>query len=325
MATIADRDQSRRPLHRILARAEGPEDSFEFQLRGPLDFTRPFVCPTATPLFYAPIYQELSEAARLRYNQLTAICFNELIAFFETTFAASVLSALSTGALQREDAELARGLSQFVAEEKRHTEWWRQLSRLSAGHDADESPDVRFRVPRATSMLLRQITRRPRLCPAVFWIMLALEERSIDISHRCLRMDPTSIEPNYREVYRKHLEHEVGHVYLDVQLIERYYAHRSCTVRRLNARFLRAAVAAFLLPPIRSAARVVEQLLADHSELEPLRQRMLAQLKDVGADRQYHQMMYSRESTPITFSLFDRFPEMHAMSRTLKSYKPQPA
>jgi len=180
-------------------------------------------------------------------------------------------------------------------------------------------------VPRTTQAFLKQVTCRPRLFPAIFWIMLVLEERSIDISHRCLRMEPADIEPNYREVYRKHLEHEVGHVYLDGQLIDRYYAHRRGWVRRFNARLLRAAVAAFLLPPVRSAARVVQQLVRELPQLAPLQSLMLAQLKEVGARPEYHQMMYSREATPITFNLFDQFPEMHAMSRALKSYVPPAA
>jgi hypothetical protein len=155
--------------------------------------------------------------------------------------------------------------------------------------------------------------------------MLALEERSVDISRRCLRMDPAAIEPNYREVYRKHLEHEIGHVYLDGQLIERFYANRGAAVRRFNARLFRSAVAAFLLPPVRSAARVVGRLIAEQSVLEPMRKRIFAQLKEVGADPRYQQMMYSRESTPTTFDLFDRFPEMHAMRRVLKLYAPRTA
>jgi hypothetical protein len=320
MATLADRNQSRRPLKRLLERADAPEDAAELNFRGPVDLSRYFVCPTSTPLFYAPVYEELSDAARLRYNQLTAISFNDLIAFFETTFALSVLSTLASGALQRDDPEFARGLAQFVAEEERHTGWWRELSRISA---PEQSAGL-FGVPAITKVLLKRVTCRPKMFPAVFWIMLALEERSIDISRRCLRMEASHIEPHYRETYRRHLEHEVGHVYLDRQLIDRYYASRSLPVRRLNARFLRTAIAAFLLPPVRSADRVVQQLIRELPELLPLRATMRAQLHEVGRRPEYHAMMYSRESTPITFSLFDRFPEMQAMSRVLTSYFPQP-
>jgi hypothetical protein len=110
---------------------------------------------------------------------------------------------------------------------------------------------------------------------------------------------------------------------MDSLLIERYYANRSRALRALNARFLRGVVGAFLLPPIRGAARVIRQLVREIPELTPMQGVMLTQLRDAGDSPEYHAMMYSREATPTTFSLFDRFPEMHAMSRVLKSYMPQ--
>jgi hypothetical protein len=34
--------------------------------------------------------------------------------------------------------------------------------------------------------------------------------------------------------------------------------------------------------------------------------------------------MYSRRTTPLTFALFDEFPEFHQMRCVLRAYKPQP-
>jgi hypothetical protein len=67
----------------------------------------------------------------------------------------------------------------------------------------------------------------------------------------------------------------------------------------------------------------VSRLVIENPELRPLHAVMRRQLDDVGHNPIYHQMMYSRESTPITFSLFDRFPEFHTMHRVLHSYQPQ--
>jgi hypothetical protein len=153
--------------------------------------------------------------------------------------------------------------------------------------------------------------------------MLALEERSLEISRRCLRMPADKIEPRYLAVYRTHAKHEVRHVQLDWHLIERFYAPLSPQSRRLNSRLLRVAVAHFFLPPTRSAVRVVRRLIAEFPELRPVRKLMQSQLANVGDDPAYQSMMYSRESTPITFSLFDRFEEMHAMRTVLRSYEPK--
>jgi hypothetical protein len=69
--------------------------------------------------------------------------------------------------------------------------------------------------------------------------------------------------------------------------------------------------------------RVVRHLIAECPELTPLRKVIESQLVKVGDDPAYHAMMYSRESTPITFALFDRFEEMHPIRTVLRSYQPQ--
>jgi hypothetical protein len=83
----------------------------------------------------------------------------------------------------------------------------------------------------------------------------------------------------------------------------------------------RLAIQRFFLPPTRSAQRVILRLIREYAELEPLSSAMLQQLRQVGQNSRYHQMMYSRDSTPITFSLFDSFPEFRTMSRVLHSYE----
>jgi hypothetical protein len=153
--------------------------------------------------------------------------------------------------------------------------------------------------------------------------MLLLEERSLEMSRRCMRRADHEIEPRYRAIYRAHLAHEVRHVHIDWHLIEQYFSGRSAMLRRLNARMLRTAIARFFLPPTQTAVRVVRRLVDEHPELAPLTGTMRRQLVDVGRNSAYHEMMYSRESTPIAFSLFDRFPELHAMRRVLYSYQPR--
>jgi hypothetical protein len=299
------------------------EHTAAFDFSTPIDRSRWFVCPTLTPLYYAPIYHELQEQHQRRYNQLTALCFSELISFFETTFAASVLAALAASKRNAIDPELAACLKQFVDEEREHTQWWHQLNQLSEPALYATRQRAIIRLPAVFRFVLNQITRRPACFPMVFWVMLALEERSLEISRRCLRMRVDQIEPRYQAIYRAHLQHEVRHVQLDWHLIERFYEPSSPTLRNFNARLLRLALARFFLPPTRSAMRVVRRLVAECPELMPLRTVIETQLVKVGEDPAYHAMMYSRESTPITFALFDRFEEMHAVRNVLRSYQPQ--
>lgn len=305
----------------MLRRAGDPRDAIDVSWDEPVDTQRWFVCPTSTPLYYAPIYSELNRDEQLRYNHLTAIYFNELISYFETSFAASVLAAVGRAATAGDDPQFSAALRQFIADEQQHTLWWRQLTRLSQTSGDGDQPPL-FQTPWTLAALLNKLLARPRLFPAVFWIMLVLEERSLDISRRVLQRDPGEMEPRYREVYRKHMEHEVAHVALDCELLQRYFAPRSQAVRRLNARLFRTALGRFLLPPVRGAKRVVCRLLADCPRLAPLQPEILGQLDAVGNSHRYHQMMYSRESTPVAFSLFDRYGEMHRLADVLLCYEP---
>ncbi|MCA9072386.1 MAG: diiron oxygenase, partial [Planctomycetaceae bacterium] len=170
--------------------------------------------------------------------------------------------------------------------------------------------------------LLKFITTRPMLFPVVFWIMLALEERSLDISHRTLHLDEDTIEPRYRMIYREHLKDEARHVQLDWHLIERFYVPRRSSVRKVNAWLLKQMLGRFFLPPTRSAVRVVQYLAKEDAWLLSQLPEIKRQLKQVGLNPNYYEMMYSRKTTPILFSLFDRFPELQIMQKVLKSYTP---
>lgn len=315
------------------ARAESAGDEPDFSMA--IDGSRWFVCPTLTPLYYAPIYRDLDEDQRRRYNQLTALCFNELISFFEESFAASVLAAIAqdegrrvdrTGTLADEptaaDDRLAACLEAFLREERKHIGWWRTLNRLTEPGWYSETDSPIIRLSACARRTLRFLTARPGRFPVVFWVMLALEERSLDISRRCLQMDPVRAEPHYRAVYRRHLKDETRHVQLDCYLIERFYADLSRRRRRLNARLLATLIGRFFLPPTRSAVRVVRRLVAERPELAPQLGPMVRQLRRVGDSPDYHEMMYSRRTTPLTFALFDRFEEMHRMRSVLRSYQP---
>jgi hypothetical protein len=167
------------------------------------------------------------------------------------------------------------------------------------------------------------LARQPRAVPAVLWIQLLQEERSIDISRRLLRMPADAIEPRYAAVYREHLRDEVRHVQLDARLIAHVHARQSRAGRRWTAAFLRWAVRHFFLRPSRSANRLLALLVEEFPELAPQAGAIRRELRAVAADDRYHAMMYSRASTPISFGLFDTHPELHSMRTVLRAYTPR--
>jgi hypothetical protein len=211
---------------------------------GPVDRSRLFVCPTVTPLFHTASFASLDPAQALRYNQIAGLSFNELIAFFERSFAPTVLAALRG----RVDPALAACLDRFLEEERGHSEMFERLNRLSAPEWYGRTDTHVVRVPPLLRRLLRFVTERPAVFPAVLWLMLAMEEHSVEVSRRCARLAPERAEPQWAAVYKAHLEDEVRHVQIDWHLVERVYERRPALVRRADALVLRAVLRRFFLP-----------------------------------------------------------------------------
>jgi hypothetical protein len=78
-----------------------------------------------------------------------------------------------------------------------------------------------------------------------------------------------------------------------------------------------------LLMPVYSTTRVIQALALEFRELQPMVPRMLSELRKLQSDDRYHEMMYSRRTTPITFALLDRFEEFRGVGKTLRGYQPR--
>jgi hypothetical protein len=286
----------------------------------PIDRSRWFFCETLTPLAYTRIYGELGEAHRRRYNQLTGMLSNELILRLETDFLGRALGALDKEA----DAGLSAAVKRFADDERRHADTWRRLNRLSAPEHYATSDRWLCRVPPVIQAVSGVVARYPAALPVIFWVQLSQEERSIDISRRCLRVPADRMEPRYAAAYRAHLKDEVRHVRVDCCLLERFYAKRSPGIRRLTAALFRMLVGSVFLVPARSTLRIVRVLASEFPELTPLLPRMRKELCALVTNDDYQRMMYSRESTPLTFEWFDRFEEFHSLQRVLRAYEPRP-
>jgi hypothetical protein len=286
----------------------------------PIDRTRWYLCETLTPLYYTTVYRELATEHRRRYNQLSGILTSEVIALFETELLRAALQAVES--LDDHDQELCAAVASFRDDEQRHARIWEQLNRLSEPQWYTTAARHLIQMPWHAAVLSRFLARHPVAFPVVFWMQIVQEERSVEFSRRCMRMPRERIEPRYAAAYAAHIQDEVRHVQIDRHLIERFYAHRTRTVRRITARLFRWIIGSLLLTPVNSSARVVKTLASEHPELTPLVPRMLRELRNLSRNDDYHEMMYSRRTTPVTFTLFDRFVEFRQMRHVLRAYRP---
>ena len=112
---------------------------------------------------------------------------------FEQSFAGSALAALARD--RRIPYELKHCLRQFSADEAKHCRMWRMLNRLCAPQWYESKERHIIRIAPTMLRTLRLIAGHPRLFPMVLWLMLALEEHSMEISRRCARVPKEQIEP----------------------------------------------------------------------------------------------------------------------------------
>lgn len=292
-------------------------------LSSPIDLERPFLCETLTPLYYTDVYAELTPEQKLRYNQLTGMSYNEIISFFEEHFAQNILHALTSSPHRHGlDPQLVDALIAFAEDERRHTRAFRALNQLSAPLWYRDSTYHILRPSPVGRRLIRLLTRRPARFPAVLWIALVMEERALAASRALLRRGEDEIEPHYLAVYQAHLQDEIRHVHLDWHLLEELHGTSSPFWRKVNAHLFAYSLSRFFLAPRRAGRRVIELLLVEHPELRTKRKRLLHALGTLSQNRAYHQMMYSREVTPIAFMLFDRCAEFRSLERSLLAYTP---
>lgn len=282
-----------------------------------VDFSKKFIPENLTPLFYTPVYRQLTAQQRLRYNQLHALYFNEQIIFFETAIGRGMLETL-----QREswpDGFEAR-LRQFWDDERRHSEMFRQLNRRCAPEIYARGQFHFIELPRLPVAVLSWATRHPRAFPLFIWLMFLQEERSLYYSKEFLRQRD-GLEPNFVATFRAHLVDEVRHVPCDQELIERLWRQASPTLRRINARLFAWMLEQYFFTPRRAQLRVVEAFARESAELRGLELEMRRQMLALSKDADYQRTLYSRQIVPHCFEWFDQWPEFRPLERVMAGYR----
>jgi hypothetical protein len=291
------------------ARSRGP-DCYPFDVTVPVDGTMPFLCPTLTALYYTPVWKELDDGERLRYTQLSALSFNELIAWFENGFSATLQSLMQSDALPE---SLKALLPDFLEDERRHQQIWWTLNRCADPQRYSRDVAAISRIAPWGQNLMRLLARHPLQYPVTIWIMLILEEHGNEISRRCAAKRPDEIEPHFAAAYLAHVRDEVRHVQIDWHLLEWAWPTLRGWRRYVNVTIFRWVVSRLLFNTEHAAISVVEELVRERPRLHSLLPRLRAELRGVGQNREFRSMMFSVRTCPIVFHLLDRFPELQGV------------
>jgi len=296
-----------------------PVDQEKSTVERPIDFSRPFLPASLTPLYHTSAYHVLNPPQQLRYNQLHALYFQEQIMFFEKTLADNVLEPFLAENLP---ANLKRDLEEFIAEERRHSALFLQLNRRCAPELYSGNEFHFVQLPWLGKNLLRFMSRLPKVFPLFLWLALIQEERSMYFAREFLNCDE-DLEPHFLSLQRMHLADEVGHVQCDQELLDWLWPRTPAWLRQLNAHLLGWMIGEYFSLPKRAGLRVLEQLAAEFPELRSSSQKLRQQLLELKNDLPYRSSLYSRENIPKTLARFDAWPEFRTLCRHIPGYLPQ--
>jgi hypothetical protein len=285
-------------------------DRYPFEPDIPIDFTKPFVCPSLTALYYTSVWNKLDPEDQLRYTQLSALSFNELIAWFESGFSSALRALMRSDRLPEELKSLLPG---FLEDECRHQEIWWALNRCVDPVRYARNIASISKIAPAGRTLMRWLASRPLDYPVVIWLMLVLEEHGNEIARRCAAKRPNEIETHFAAAYLAHVRDEIRHVQIDWHLLDSLWPCLRGWRRRINIELFRLVITRLLFKTEHAAMSVVEELVRERPRLRPLLPRIRTQLREVGQDGEFRSMMLSARSSPIVFHLLDSFPELRSV------------
>lgn len=280
-------------------------DALGIDLATPIDFTRPFICPSLTPLFYTPVWNDLCAADQLRHTQLSALSFNELIAWFEGGFTATLRALMRSN---RVPASVRDLLPRFIDDESRHQKMWWALNRLA---DPQRYRDDSMSITRIAPMacfLLQWLAGRPIRFPVAVWLMLVLEEHANEIARRCAAQRPSQIEPHFAAAYLAHVRDETRHVQIDWHLLDALCPTMNYRQQRLNGWLFGQVIKRMLLRTENAAMSVATALASESPTVRRQLPRIRAELRQVALHPDYRSMMFSSETSPVTFHLMAKYP-----------------
>src|SRR5262245_1411076 len=291
---------------------------------GPVDFTRPFVHEEQTQLYYTPLYRDLDRAHRLRYNQIFGVRVNEQFMALERDLTNRLLVRLIGHPAVAADPVLPECLRRMVREEECHYAMFRALNVRCRPGIYTVTDRYFTRLGRLESAIFALAMRLARRLSGLLWLVIAMEEYSVALSRALIRRRETEslgpLEENFVRVHVEHVKDEARHVHLDVHLIRACLARASRAERRINAALLKLFLRDIVIPK-RSGPAVIRRLVAECPELSPREGELLAAVRGLAGDDAFQRSLFSRETMPRTFALFDAQPELADLGTILPGYQ----
>jgi hypothetical protein len=242
-----------------------------------IDFSRPFMPEEFTHLHGSASYARLTQAQRLRYNQLCGLMTAEQFVAFEEDVIFRCVSNLRKSPEVIADRTLSQQLDGMLAEERQHAAMFRGLLMRGMPEIYRDRKRYFTRLGRAESLLAEIAARTRSGTLALLWFSLAIEEHSVSIS-RAMESEPPGplgdLESTFVAVHSRHLRDEISHLPLNQALIERVFDKMKLSTRRRLA-WVFGIVLGNISRPRRANRRVIDHLVSEFPELRPEQPEMI--------------------------------------------------
>ena len=279
---------------------------------GPIDFSLPFIHEHFTQLYFTPFYRELTEAQRLRYNQLSGIRSNEQFILFEHGFTRQVIARLATLPQVTAQPDLLACLALMLKEEEAHEAMFDPLNRDCAPLLYRHGHPCFTRLSRLEHVALWLITRIRQQFVFLVWLILILEEHStllsISMRERPMTESLGPLEPNMIKAHTVHLKDEARHVHIDANLIDLLLERTPPLWRATNAILFRRLLAEILTPK-RAGIRVIRHLAQEFPSLRTNEESMIAAVRAQGLDQSMLAVLTDEQAMPVTTLMLEKYPE----------------
>ncbi len=316
------------PAAKINKLAADPARQMQDVEIGAIDFSKPFVPEDYTQLYYTPVYAKLTDAQKLRYNQLFGVRINEYIMMLEADLIERMLKPLSHHPRISRDGELLEAINTMIREEKHHYQVFLRLNRACLPEVYENGRERYFSdLPLRTRMTFGLVGLIARHLAFPLWYLMAMEESSTALARdlaRCTDHPLGPLEPTFMHVHREHMKDEARHLQVDAHLIEACLLEEKGLRQTLNAKLFKTMLAGITQPKANgSGIKVISKLVQELPELEPLEAEMTQAILDLSSNAAFQESLFNRRIMPLTFGLFDASSGLAGLEDHMVGYERQ--
>lgn len=265
------------------------------------DVNKMWIPDETVPLWGTPEYAAFSGEQKRRYNHYYALQKAESFVWTERHLIIVPLERLLKGAVP---PALRALIESFVADERHHVAAISRLLRLARPDLYGERISCFFRPPLKFRLVTGLVTAFPRFLSSWSLLICALEENTVAFA-QLYRQAGDKVDRLFGEVYALHAQDEGRHCKLDALFCEWLLGGGAGWRRRINARLLTLAFAAYfdtgwgLEAPIR-------HLIADFPELRVRGPALLRRTQETRSPA-FAKQLIDRGNAPISSRMAEKF------------------